>query len=288
MGALMGLSPWKSPVQLWQEKSNGENHFVETEAMRMGHVLEPVVADLFAAKHPDIMVEQPEQETYFHPEHEYLIAHPDRLVAEKDGSKDFGILEIKTSRYGWDVLPAYIELQCRHYMNVVGAEYAYVAALFGGNEYYECKIQRNQLVEQVMMKHADLFMKSLDAGKCAADPSSLDDVMILFPTSDKKLTLTLGDDDKELLSLISKTRNDQQAIKVLEEEVSKNKAKIGTAMGQNHNIKYNGKSVVTYPTVKGRKTFNMGQFKELNPDHNTEPYMKQGKPYRRMTVKGLT
>lgn len=282
MGALMGLSPYKSPVELWKEKKDGRDDWTTTEAMEMGHVLEPIIADLYATKNPDVRVSDPDDITFIHGEYPFLIAHPDRRLRDKAGRR--GILEIKTSRYGWDRLPPHYELQMRHYMNVLDYDYAVCAVLFGGSEYREYRIERNKLVDAVMIKHAEAFMEGVASGECPTDPSTLEDVSLLFPTPDKKLTLEVGD-DHPMLHLVRQHAVLKAKGEAVNAEMDDVKAKIGQMIGNNYNAKYNGHVIASFPEVAGRKTFDYKGFMKDHPQHDYDPYYNQGKPYRRLTVK---
>ena len=285
MGSVMGLSEWKSPIELWKEKRGEGEQFHPNEAMEMGHVLEPIIADLFAQKNIDMQVIEPDEETYIHEKLPFLIAHPDRLLRDSQGR--LGILEIKTSRYGWDRCPAQYEIQQRHYMNVIGAEFSILAALFGGSQYHqEALLERNLLVDAVMEKHATKFMDSMVTGECPFDPSTLDDVQLIFPTADKKLTLNLAEDDP----LVEKVRRYtilKQKMDDLESQLGEVKAGIGSALGSAYNAKLGGKVIASFPTVKGRKTLDQFALIKAHPEIDLNKYQKTGNPYRRLTVKAI-
>lgn len=279
VAAIMGLSPWKTPVEIWKEKTTGVSTFKETEASRMGHVLEPVVADLFAQRHPEFKVFEQEEETVFHPKHKCMIAHADRLLSCNPGLG--GILEIKTSRYGWEALPAYYELQVRHYMAVMNLDYAYVAALFGGSEYWECRVERDSTMERVIIKHCLAFYESLSLPTCPYDAENMEDLAILFPVNETETTYIA---DAEFMNILSRYRDVTADLKMIEDNQKKLKVLIGNKIaGCRKAVDGAGRSLVSFPEVKGRDGFDHKRLLEDDPDTHAK-YATKGLPYRRMTV----
>ena len=44
--AVLGLDPWRGPIEVWLDKT-GQLPATSSEAMELGHALEPVIADRF-------------------------------------------------------------------------------------------------------------------------------------------------------------------------------------------------------------------------------------------------
>ena len=103
---------------------------------KMGHVLEDLVAEVFAKKTGLEVFEV--KKMFSHPLYPFMRADVDRFVKTKDGKK--GILECKTTNYqnkdAWDgeKYPYQYELQIRHYMAVMNLDFAYIACLWGNSE----------------------------------------------------------------------------------------------------------------------------------------------------------
>src|SRR5258706_10338197 len=76
--AALGLSQWKTAYDLWLEKRGEAEEKESSEEMAMGHLLEPVIAQLYEAQH-DAQVAKVTQ-TYTHPELHWLMATPDYKV----------------------------------------------------------------------------------------------------------------------------------------------------------------------------------------------------------------
>lgn len=134
--AAVGLCPYKSPLELWMEKTGRTP--AETAPPGMddprywGTLLEPYVAVAYSQK-TDRKVRRCNA-VLQHPTFPFMLANIDREVV---GDPDVRILECKTagefgSRLWKDGVPEYIQLQVQHQLAVTGHAAADVAVLLCG------------------------------------------------------------------------------------------------------------------------------------------------------------
>lgn len=154
VAAVLGVSKWKTPYELYKDKTSDIIDVVESDILHFGNVLEQVVADEFSRRN-NLKVQR-RNTMYQHKEHPELVANIDRYVVGG------AILECKTcsawanGKFGknGDEIPDEYQLQVQHYMYVTGIREAYLAVLIGGNEYRQFEIPY----------HSDLA--EFAAGKC--------------------------------------------------------------------------------------------------------------------------
>lgn len=172
IGAICGVSPFTSARQIYLNKTG---QFTESmkpgaaaqERMHFGHLLEPIVADEFAARE---LVEDKAHlklvnigATLQHKDYPWALANVDRLIVDTDG-RPWGILECKTtSEYmneEWEsgeILQSYV-YQLNWYLWILGLERGYFACLVGGNKFYIYPVYRNdELINKVMLPAAKKF-----------------------------------------------------------------------------------------------------------------------------------
>jgi putative phage-type endonuclease len=131
IGALMGKSPWKSPFQLWAEKTGQLSDEIEPSMpMKLGTAFEPAIRQLFQEENKDWLTVH-ETGTWQSKENSLLKANPDGIIEWQDG--DLGVLEIKFTRQYWDDLPEHYNLQVQHYLEVLGLKRGLVVAVAGGD-----------------------------------------------------------------------------------------------------------------------------------------------------------
>jgi putative phage-type endonuclease len=136
--AILGLNPYRTPLQVWAEKRGLVAEREQTDAMYWGAALEPVIARRYMQE-TGAQLYHPEN-VFHHAEHDVLLGTPDYMVA---GAALKG-LEIKTAgahtahrwgRPGTDEVPSEYVIQCVHYMAVTGAHEWDLAVLIGGQDF---------------------------------------------------------------------------------------------------------------------------------------------------------
>lgn len=144
VGSILGFNKYRSAIDIWLDKTSEEIKGIEPNAaMHWGTKLEPIIADEFKAKHPELQIMNVNQII----SRDKSLANIDRLIWD---GKNFGILEIKTtgtfSKDQWvdGEIPQSYYCQVVHYLAVTGAKFAWVAVLIGGQEYREFYIERKE------------------------------------------------------------------------------------------------------------------------------------------------
>lgn len=96
--ALVGLNPYKTNIELWQEKTGRRTApDISNEAfVKFGHDAEPLLRELFALDHPQYEVGYVENNMVLNDRYPFAHASLDGWLTEKETGRK-GILEIKTT-----------------------------------------------------------------------------------------------------------------------------------------------------------------------------------------------
>ncbi|TDO10667.1 YqaJ viral recombinase family protein [Halomonas ventosae] len=149
--AAVGLNPYKSPLELWLEKTGRQPETTDpapeaqlTSPLHWGQVLEPLVAEHYA-RHTGHRVQRVNA-ILQHVEHPWMLANLDREIVGNDAVQ---ILECKTAglhgaRLWKSGVPEYVQLQVMHQLAVTGQQAADVAVLLGGHELQIHRIKRDE------------------------------------------------------------------------------------------------------------------------------------------------
>lgn len=135
--AVLGLSPWKTNQELWEEKT-GRRDDVDLSGepyVEYGIAAEPHIRAMFTLDHPQYEVTHTENLSEAHGEYKQLRASLDGKLVEKSTNR-LGVLEIKASFINsradsekWkDGVPQHYFIQVLHNMFVIGAEFAVLKA----------------------------------------------------------------------------------------------------------------------------------------------------------------
>lgn len=141
--AAVGLSPYKSPLALWLEKTNRKppEDISEKEAVFWGSTLEPILAAVYQQRTGNKV--RRVNAVLQHPTQSFMLANLDRSVGYD------GILEIKTASYHsaplWEeTVPEAYQCQVLHQLAVTGKAWADVAVLIGGQDFRIYRIERDE------------------------------------------------------------------------------------------------------------------------------------------------
>lgn len=197
VAAILGFSPYKSPYQLWLDKTGRSEHKEsQNESAHFGNLLEDVVAKEFSRR-MNVKVQRITQQLSLAEFGEtWAIGNIDRAIVNpeiagrvyfKDGklTTDQG-LECKTaSEYlsnlfgeeGSDQIPDYYLTQCLWYMKLTGFQTWYLAVLIGGNKFRMYRIERDEELIESIFKQVKAFWFNHVIADVPPDPTCFDDVL---------------------------------------------------------------------------------------------------------------
>lgn len=142
------LNPWKSPYELWLEKTRQVEGFTGNYASRRGQHMEAFVLNAYGDAHPGHIIETAPDDIpsiMAHPDHPELRCSLDALVHNQDESI---VVEIKAitrrQAYAWaqNNVPDYYLAQVQYQLLVTGLDVAHIAVDVAG-EYEERLVERN-------------------------------------------------------------------------------------------------------------------------------------------------
>jgi putative phage-type endonuclease len=132
VAALLGLSPWKSPLDVYLDKIGEAPPDKETKRQRRGQAIEPLILRKFEER-MGVQVAR-FREPLVSERHPFMRANLDGRMPNEGGQ----IVEAKCawSPDGWgddgsNEVPAYYQTQACHYFEVTGAEVCFFPVLFG-------------------------------------------------------------------------------------------------------------------------------------------------------------
>lgn len=234
-----GISRYKSPVELWLDKTGQLPYQEAGEAAYWGTQLEALVRTEFTKR------------TGIEVEHKGVLLQSEEypfMLANLDGTcehPDYGacIFEAKTaSAYKageWDdAIPDEYMCQIQHYMAVTGYKAAYIAVLIGGNTFRWKLVERDEeLIAMLIELEANFWHHVEDGTPPAIDGSNASAKFLSdrFPDSVSKSQITLPDTAAELIQqydtaceqLEAITEQKQEAENKLKELLGENE--VGTA-----------------------------------------------------------
>lgn len=198
-----GISRYKSPVELWMEKTNQIPCQEAGEAAYWGTQLEAMVRTEFS-KRTGVEVRRVLQ-LLQSAEYPFMLANLDGVCEHPDlGTCVFEAKTASAYKVGeWDdAIPDEYMLQIQHYMAVTGYQGAYIAVLIGGNTFRWRFVARDEsLIASLIELEADFWNHVKDGTPPPLDGSNAA-VRFLseqFPNSTPQSQIILPDTAAELL-----------------------------------------------------------------------------------------
>lgn len=267
---VLGLNPYASPYSLWAEKTGtvAPEDISQKEAVRLGHVLEPYVAQRFT----EITGKKVRRENYILKNSDYPWAHAnvDRLViGEKAGLECKTTSALNLSKFKNGEYPANYYCQCMHYLAVTGLERWYLAALIGNQEVRLFVIERDEEEIAALMDAEQRFWECVErkeAPPVDGSEATAETLCALYSDEGGQVDLTpVCGILREYLAL-------KAEMKALEEKLSAAANGIKEYMGNASRGTY-GDISVSWKNVSSSR-FDKKAFLEDNPDVDMGPYHK--------------
>lgn len=287
VGTILGLNKWKSPYQLWLEKTGQVNlDYTESEPAYWGNVLEEVVAKEFQERTGKRVMRR--NQVFEHPLHPFLRANIDRWVVGENA-----ILECKTANQyltkDWegDEIPISYLCQVQHYINVLNADKAYIAVLIGGQQFIWKEIQRDQeLIDMIQERLVEFWEENVKGNKePIIDGSSATSDFLkerYKELEEQEITLPAAFDDliNQKRELKEAKNNIETSIRQIDNEIVSELGKRSASIGISPNNIISWKLVVS-------KRLNNKLLKEKYPEVANDPEIYSTSESRRLTEKEI-
>lgn len=297
VATILGLNPYKTPLQLWEEKTGKSSGSAADEAAYWGTVLEDIVAKEFS--HRTGMKVQKVNYMLSKGEDGWMRGNIDRAVVnpaiagrvsvlkpekvEECGrllSTDIG-LECKTANSfmvdQWGdsqeaeilngkvvtdhKIPLYYETQIQWYMAVTGIETFYVAVLIGGQDFRMYEVKRDEDVIDAIVSKCRDFWENHVLKDVPPAPINVDDIKKLYAKDSGEMTEATNEEATD----IGELRNLKEQIKSLKEQEEAVASRLIMAIGEKTGLTLGGKKAVTYKAMNITR-FSSTDFKKEHPD----------------------
>jgi putative phage-type endonuclease len=299
IGALLGLSKYRSAVDVWMEKTGKEVAIKDSLPLRFGQFAESFVADEYTlatgaqlSTHDSAVV---------HPEYEYMHGHIDRFVLVGDSALIASdgkitasrILECKTANpfaqsdwgeAGSDQVPLSYLVQCVWYMMLTNIDRTDLAVLFGNADFRIYEITRDLDLEQIVLERAISFWENHVIKDIPPAATSESDYKTLFgkATVSKSVEAPM-----ETCELIKKLKLLNAQVEQYESEISKIKQSIMGQMQDAEVLTFQGQTLVTWKAPKPSLRLDAKRLSVEHPDL-IDQYQVPIQNSRRLVIKELS
>lgn len=264
LGAILGLNPYRTPFEVWQEKTERAEPFVGNLQTRFGSYAEAFVAGEYCeqtgrrVQRFNAMLRHPEAP---------LIAHVDRLVIP-EGAKiaayrgqirtDRG-LECKTAsafaagcdsewgEAGTDQVPQSYLVQCALYGAITGCPFWDLAVLIGSQEIRVYSLTRDLELEALLIDEGARWWRNHVVADVPPDPQSEAEARMRWAAHQPGKVIDLDPETADLLRdyAAAKTR-----AKAIEDEIKAIRDRLIPALSDADAVTFAGATLATYRANK--------------------------------------
>lgn len=264
--AILGISPWRSPLQVWLDKTQPAMPEI-TDPSRLavlnrGKRMEPYVLDLLQEETGLIVVRR--NERYIDPEFGFM-------ACEIDGESDAGEnIEIKTvspfKAKEWgeeqtDAIPVHYTAQAMHGLMVTGRDVCVFGVLIGGDDFRIYRVERDEETIAAMREKEVRFWRENIEAMVPPPPATHADIEALFSRDTGGVVAADNDIARAVFEL-----------RALKTEAKENEARttavmlaIKKAMGEAAMLTVDDKKAATWKTQSARR-FDQKAFQAAHPD----------------------
>jgi len=220
-GAIVGMNPYKSALQVFVDKTTENIEVFDNEAMKQGRDLEEYVAQRFCETTGKKV--RRANAIFSNDEHPWMLADFDRLVVgERAGLECKTVSAYSADKWKNGAIPLHYQLQIQHYLAVSGYDAWYIAALIFGKEFIVHKIERDEELIQSLITIEKRFWEQNVLAGIMPDPDgskTADEVLAKYFPQKEGISVLLPDymetqlnRRRELVELIEKLETEKKTI----------------------------------------------------------------------------
>jgi putative phage-type endonuclease len=244
---VMGLSPYKTPYELWLEKTGRkeEEPILNDSRLRLRHAHEETIAREYAAQF-DVKLKRVNQ-TIYHKELPFMLCHLDRVVIGKkkivECKSSSGFLRPAWGESGSDEAPLHYILQVQHQLACTEYQDADIAALIDIDDYRIYPMPRNEKIIAKIEDACERFWHTNVLADVPPPASNRADLKLMYPSNNGKLIGATYDIEMLISTITARKEN----IKSIEAEKEREEKELIEFIADNDGIiDSNGKTLATF------------------------------------------
>ncbi len=263
IGAVLGVSKYRSAMEVWLEKTGKKVDCRDSFALRFGSFAESFIADEYTLLTGETLVDHPHG--LIHPTHSFCVGHIDRFILENQESPLFKsdgalnvkkLLECKTANHysqgdwgepGSDAIPLPYLCQCLWYLGITNLAEIDVAVLLGGSDLRIYTITRDLELESLMFEKAAFFWTEHVQKDIPPKPQSMDDCQALFQRACVGKSIEAN---HETLALVRQLKTLEAQAQEEKEQIDQIKQTLMETMADAEVLTYLGKPLITWKAPK--------------------------------------
>ncbi len=251
--AVMGLSPYRTPYELWMIKTGRaeESAILNEDRLRLRHAHEETIAREYAFRH-NVKLKRVNKTT-IHKRLPFMLCNLDRVVIGQkriiECKSSSGFMRNTWGENGSDEAPLYYILQVQHQLACSEYDDAEIAALIDIDDYRVFSQPRNEKIIEKIEAACENFWVNHVLKDIPPAPTNRNDLKLMYPSNNGNLIEATPD----VLSYIDEINKIKGDIKILDNEQIKIEKEVIEFIAENDGISYEDSILVTFKADKNGK-----------------------------------
>ena len=266
VAAILGISPWKTPLDLYLEKTQPRaEDDLSPDRMRVltrGQRMEPYVVELLSEETGLQVVRR--NARYIDPELPFLAAEIDAEAETGENIEIKTVSPFKAREWGEqqsDEIPVHYTAQAMHGLMVTGRAVCVFGVLIGGDDFRVYRVERDEeTIAAIRAREAAFWRNHIEAG-VPPEPTTVADIKTLYGRD----AGTAIEASEDVLRHLNDLRNLQAQLKELGAQAEAAKEAIQLYMADAAVLTVGGKPAATWKTQAAAR-FDQSAFKAAHPE----------------------
>ena len=262
IAGILGLSPWRTPLDVYLDKVEGKrpDDPAKAKIFRRGSRMEPYILDLLTEEHGIEIVARGQR--YRDKAHDFIAAEIDAEAATGEN------IEVKTANQfaakSWgaehtDEIPVYYTAQAMHGMMVREAPATIFPVLIGSDDFRVYRVERDdETIAAIRDKELEFWdrVQRRDPPK----PSTVSDIERLFARDSGRIVQA----DDEILAVFNALKALKAKAKLLDSEIEDAERQIKLYLGEAAILKFGAQQLCSWKSQEASR-FDVSAFREKHP-----------------------
>lgn len=262
IAGILGLSPWRTPLDVYLDKVEGSRPIDEAKAkiFRRGTRMEPYILDLLTEEHGIQIVNRGQR--YRDKTHAFIAAEIDAEAASGENIEAKSANQYAAKNWGTeftDEIPVYYTAQAMHGMMVRPAPATIFPVLIGSDDFRVYRVERDdETIAAIRDKEVEFWDRV--QRRDPPPPSTVSDIERMF-SRDSGLAIQASD---EIVEVFNSLKTLKSKAKLLDSEIEDAERQIKLYLGEAAILKFGAQQLCSWKSQEANR-FDITAFRAKHP-----------------------
>jgi putative phage-type endonuclease len=262
IAGILGLSPWRTPLDVYLDKVEGSRPIDEAKAkiFRRGTRMEPYILDLLTEEHGIQIVNRGQR--YRDKTHAFIAAEIDAEAATGENIEAKSANQFAAKNWGaefTDEIPVYYTAQAMHGMMVKPAPATIFPVLIGSDDFRVYRVERDdETIAAIRDKEVEFWDRV--QRRDPPQPSTVSDIERMFSRDSGRIVQA----SDEIITVFNALKSLKSKAKMLDSEIEDAERHIKLYLGEAAILKFGAQQLCSWKSQEANR-FDINAFRAKHP-----------------------